>query len=370
MCGVAGRSLRGSDRDGGDLLSKEAQCRRVPGHRWARCWLPCFTPPDPGAPPVPQAQARSLSQSISALGSAVKADVEQVSAGGPMPAALCWSLAASSTAADLLLLLPGRLRHCSTPFLPSACATQVSQHALFKYHIVPPCRCQRCARRCCTWCAPPRPRCTPSSARTRGVRQPRCALRWGGPANSEAWLGRTSARWAGSTTQAGTAAGKVQGTYCSLITPLLPLCCLPAGLGPAGIAGPGGPSGAARHLFARGGGRVPGPPACAPGAGAGQAGLRLAAENGCCRERLPASRLCCSQSQACLVLAYQHPPGLVRGVSYAGSGCGAGGCADGRRRSGWVGSSAVERHGRALLPCGDQVQRAGRHLVLQHCGRH
>ncbi len=39
-CGVAGCSLGGSDRDDGDLLSKEAQCRKVPGHRHARLLAP------------------------------------------------------------------------------------------------------------------------------------------------------------------------------------------------------------------------------------------------------------------------------------------------------------------------------------------
>lgn len=39
----------------------------------------------------------------------------------------------------------------------------------------PPCRWGRCARRCSTWCGPPTPRCTPSSARTRGARPQRQA---------------------------------------------------------------------------------------------------------------------------------------------------------------------------------------------------
>lgn len=77
-----------------------------------------------------------------------------------------------------------------------------------------------------------------------------------------------------------------------------------AGVSAAGIAGRGGPASAAIHLSARGGGRLPGPPACAPGGrnrGKAGRGWLLPAAPGCCL--LVRHSAACGHSYACLLLA-------------------------------------------------------------------
>lgn len=125
-----------------------------------------------------QGQARALSQAISALGSAVKADVEQVRSPGPGATGTRWQ---RSACAWLWEGYAWALWHAG-PAAGGVCwraeAVPVRwevQPASAGWVPLSPGRWQCCARRCCTWFAPLTPRCTPSSARTRGARPPRQA---------------------------------------------------------------------------------------------------------------------------------------------------------------------------------------------------